>query len=56
MGGFFGPAPDLAHLVSGDIKHALDYRSLYATAAQTWWGFARTSAFDGHPPLPILKV
>ena len=55
-GGFFGPAPDLARLVDGDLEHAIDYRSLYATAAQTWWGFARTSAFDGHAPLPILRV
>lgn len=55
-GGFFGPAPDLAHLVDGDLKHVIDYRSLYATAAQTWWGFTRTSAFNDHAPLPILRV
>jgi len=55
-GGFFGPAPDLAHLVNGDLKHAIDYRSLYATAAQIWWGFTRTGAFAAHAPLPILKV
>ena len=55
-GGLFGPAPDLGNLVNGDLKHAIDYRNLYATAAQTWWGFARTGAFEGHAPLPILKV
>lgn len=55
-GGLFGPAPDLANLVNGDLRHAIDYRSLYATAAQTWWGFSRTSAFGDHAPLPILKV
>ncbi len=55
-GGFHGPAPDLTRLADGDLKHAIDYRSLYATAAQTWWGFARTGAFAGHAPLPILKV
>lgn len=55
-GGIFGPAPDLANLVNGDLKNAIDYRSLYATAAQSWWGFARTSAFGGHPPLPLLKA
>jgi uncharacterized protein (DUF1501 family) len=55
-GGFHGPAPNLADLANGDLKHAIDYRSLYATAAVTWWGFARTSAFADHAPLPILKV
>ncbi len=55
-GGLFGPAPDLGNLVNGDLKHAIDYRSLYATAAQTWWGFTRTGAFEGHAPLPILRV
>jgi uncharacterized protein (DUF1501 family) len=55
-GGLFGAAPDLSDLVNGDLKHAIDYRSLYATAAQTWWGFARTSALGDHAPLPILKV
>jgi uncharacterized protein (DUF1501 family) len=55
-GGLFGPTPDLADLVNGDLKHAIDYRSLYATAAQTWWGFTRTSTLGDHAPLPILKV
>jgi len=55
-GGLIGPAPNLAELENGDLKHAIDYRSLYATAAQTWWGFTRTSAFGDHPPLPILKA
>ncbi len=54
-GGLYGPAPDLANLANGDLRYSIDYRRLYATAAQTWWGFARTGAFDGHAPLPILK-
>jgi len=55
-GGLFGPAPDLANLVNGDIKHAIDYRSLYATAAQGWWGFGRSSALGDFAPLPLLKA
>ena len=44
-------------LVSGDIRHGIDYRSLYATAAQNWWGLARASSTLGdYPPLPLLKV
>jgi uncharacterized protein (DUF1501 family) len=55
-GGLFGPAPNLADLVNGDLKHAIDYRSLYATAAQSWWGFSRSSALGDHAPLPILRA
>jgi len=56
-GGFYGPAPALGDLVNGDLKHAIDYRSLYATAAQGWWGLARgATAFGDYPALPILKA
>jgi uncharacterized protein (DUF1501 family) len=55
-GGFHGPAPDLAELVNGDLRYAIDYRRLYATAVRTWWGFSRASALGDFPPLPILKV
>jgi uncharacterized protein (DUF1501 family) len=55
-GGLFGPAPNLADLVNGDIKHAIDYRSLYATAAQGWWGLGRSGVLGDYGPLPILKA
>ena len=56
-GGLHGPAPNFADLVNGDLRHAIDYRSLYATAAQGWWGFARSESVLGdYKPLPILKA
>lgn len=56
-GGLYGPAPNLGDLVNGDLRHAIDYRSLYATAAQGWWGLARgATAFGDYPVLPILKA
>lgn len=54
-GGLYGPGPNLADLVNGDLRHGIDYRSLYATAAQTWWGIGR-GAFGDYPPLPIIKA
>ena len=37
-GGFYGEQPALNQLEGGDLKHTLDYRSLYATVSQEWWG------------------
>jgi uncharacterized protein (DUF1501 family) len=55
-GGFHGPLPNLGDLANDDLRHAIDYRSLYATAAQGWWGLRRTDPVLGdHKPLPILK-
>jgi uncharacterized protein (DUF1501 family) len=56
-GGFYGPPPSLSDLVDGHLRHAIDYRSLYATAARGWWGLARSESVLGdHRPLPILKA
>lgn len=37
-GGVYGKQPSLTDLDSGDLKHHLDYRSLYTTVAKNWWG------------------
>lgn len=55
-GGMVGPAPNLDELDNGDIRHAIDYRSLYATAARSWWGFGRSAVLGEFKPLPILKA
>jgi len=56
-GGFYGPMPNLADLAGGDLKHTIDYRSLYATVAQKWWGLVRgTVSFGDQPALPLLKA
>jgi uncharacterized protein (DUF1501 family) len=45
-GGFHGRQPSLADLDStGNLKHAVEFRSLYATALARWWGIA---------PAPVL--
>jgi len=37
-GGFYGEQPSLKQLDGGDLRYTMDYRRLYATAAQRWWG------------------
>ncbi len=34
--GLHGSYPDLSHLVDGDPKYAIDFRSLYATVLENW--------------------
>jgi uncharacterized protein (DUF1501 family) len=56
-GGLYGAPPRFDDLADGDLKFAIDYRSLYATAAENWWSLPRNSAVLGaHPALPILKA
>ncbi len=44
-GGLVGPAPDLADLDEGDLRHAVDFRDVYATVLKRWLGV---------DPAPIL--
>lgn len=37
-GGLFGQAPSLARLEGGNLVHTVDFRSLYATVIERWWG------------------
>ncbi|SRR6185437_2820603 len=37
-GGLYGTAPSLADLQEGDLRHHIDYRSLYRTVITNWWG------------------
>ncbi len=37
-GGLYGQQPSLTDLVDGDLKHALDFRSVYATVLDRWLG------------------
>lgn len=37
-GGLYGKAPSLVDLQDGDLRHHLDYRSLYHTVITNWWG------------------
>ena len=43
-GGLYGEAPRLDRLDgNGNLPHALDFRSLYATALEHWWGVSSPS-------------
>ncbi len=37
-GGFHGPNPDLQNLANGDIRHTMDFRSVYAATLDNWIG------------------
>jgi uncharacterized protein (DUF1501 family) len=55
-GGLYGSQPSLADLQAGDLRHRVDYRSLYNTVIQNWWGL-RSNLFDGpaFPPLNCIS-
>ena len=56
-GGLYGRQPSLGDLEGGDLKHVLDFRALYATVAERWWGLpAAGSPFAEHRPLPLIAV
>lgn len=49
-GGLYGTPPSLTDLQEGDLKHLLDYRSLYATVIEQWWGLPAVSFGSGRYP------
>lgn len=56
-GGLYGQAPQLDRLQNGNLAHAVDFRSLYATALERWWGVPTASALGGrYAPLDVLRV
>jgi uncharacterized protein (DUF1501 family) len=40
-GGLYGVHPSLSDLQDGDIRHSIDFRSVFATVAQACWGLQR---------------
>jgi uncharacterized protein (DUF1501 family) len=56
-GGLYGAPPRLDDLDEGDLKYAIDYRSLYATAAEGWWSLPHNAAVLGaHKALPVVRA
>ena len=58
-GGLFGDAPSLSDLdEDGNLKHSIDFRAVYATVLQHWFGFdALTSeAVLGHHYDPLAFI
>jgi uncharacterized protein (DUF1501 family) len=55
-GGLYGEAPRLTDLDGGNLRHAVDFRSLYATAVERWWGFSSAKALQGRfEPLDLVR-
>jgi uncharacterized protein (DUF1501 family) len=54
-GGLYGQAPSLTDLVDGDLKHTIDFRALYATAAKSWLGVTSTvNVLGSAKPLALI--
>lgn len=55
-GGVYGRQPSLTDLVDGEPRHTVDFRRLYATAAERWWTLPDArKALGGHRPMDFLK-
>jgi len=54
-GGLYGTTPSLTDLQEGDLKHTLDFRSLYATVIEKWWGMSGAPIGSGrYPALDVV--
>ena len=58
QGGFYGATPDLARLDGGgNAAHALDFRAVYATVLERWWGIDAKAALRGrYEVVPFLST
>ncbi|HVB47411.1 MAG TPA: DUF1501 domain-containing protein [Burkholderiales bacterium] len=56
-GGLYGQAPRFDDLEEGNLHYAVDFRSLYATALERWWGVDSARVLEGRfTGLDLLKV
>ncbi|RPJ44970.1 MAG: DUF1501 domain-containing protein, partial [Betaproteobacteria bacterium] len=57
-GGLYGTAPDLARLDgTGNVQHAIDFRALYATVLDRWWGMDAAGILRGrYAPLDLIRA
>jgi uncharacterized protein (DUF1501 family) len=53
-GGLHGAQPSLSDLQDGDLKHAVDFRSVYGAVAQGCWGLARDYGLRQGRPLGLF--
>lgn len=55
-GGLYGQMPQLAGVSEGNLPHAIDFRQVYATAIDGWWGKDSHNVLGGRfAPLPLLR-
>jgi len=57
-GGLYGTPPDFSRLDgTGNVQHAVDFRSLYATVLERWWGIDAAGVLRGrHAPLDLIRA
>ena len=57
-GGLYGAPPKLSDLdANGNLLHAYDFRSLYATVLERWWGVRSAEILNRQfPTLEVLKA
>jgi uncharacterized protein (DUF1501 family) len=57
-GGLYGLPPALSRLDgNGNLPFAVDFRDLYATVLERWWGVDSTRALKGRfPPLDVIRT
>jgi uncharacterized protein (DUF1501 family) len=57
-GGLYGEAPALGRLDgNGNLAHAVDFREVYATILQRWWGVDSQAALRGrYTPLRLVRA
>jgi uncharacterized protein (DUF1501 family) len=56
-GGLHGKHPSMTDLDDGDLVHTTDFRSVYGTVIEKWFGADHAKALDArYPLLPLLKV
>lgn len=56
-GGFYGERPLLTRLENDNLHHAVDFRRLYATVLEKWWGANPEAVLGGrYASLPLLKT
>jgi uncharacterized protein (DUF1501 family) len=55
-GGLYGEPPRLDRLEGGNLGHVVDFRSLYATVLERWWGVPTAGPLGGRfPPLDLVR-
>jgi uncharacterized protein (DUF1501 family) len=55
-GGLYGDAPALGALEGGNLRHAIDFRSLYAIALGKWWNLPAAELLGGrYETLEVLR-
>jgi len=55
-GGLYGDAPRLDALEGGNLRFAVDFRNIYATAIDGWWGLDSSRVLGGRfKPMGLLK-